>query len=125
MKWTWTKTALVFLAGILIGAAAGRWTARWDGHRQDPDKRIERGVRHLSRELDLTDEQRAEVRKVFEAKRNTFETWREERRAARRAAWDETARNIEAVLTPEQKEKFAELRERWKERRGKRGHSRQ
>jgi Spy/CpxP family protein refolding chaperone len=63
-------------------------------------------VEHLSRKLDLTQQQRTEVEKILERRRARVEAIR----ANAHKEIDETNAEIEKVLTPEQRKKFDELK---------------
>jgi Spy/CpxP family protein refolding chaperone len=110
--------ALTFVAGAIAGAATDRF-ALVRQHRMVPRGGLhftaDRIASRLDRELNLTDAQRAQVDRILK-----------ERGAAIDAAWSRVQpevraeverRNteIEAILTPEQREKFAEMRARWKQ----------
>ena len=80
----------------------------------------ERMVEHMSRQLDLTDDQRARLETIFEEQGEKMRDLR-----------DETRQRIDGVLTEEQRAKAEQLREqrqekwearkdKWKERRDQR-----
>ncbi|QSA98472.1 hypothetical protein [Methylococcus sp. EFPC2] len=73
--------------------------------------------RRLREELKLTEQQSAEVRKIFEKKRGKLEALRRQKHEIVEQARD----RLRALLTPEQLQKFDRLRE---ERRQQRGHRR-
>ncbi|MBM7332324.1 Spy/CpxP family protein refolding chaperone [Alloalcanivorax marinus] len=79
----------------------------------NPDRpHAERMVEHMARELDLNADQQARIKTIME-----------EQGQKMRALHDETQSRIEAVLTPEQREKAEEMREKrrekWEERKEK------
>lgn len=111
--------ALTFVAGAIAGAATDRF-ALVRQHRMLPRGGLhfaaERIAARLDRDLNLSAAQRAQVDRILQ-----------ERGEAIDAAWArvqpdvraEVARRnaeIDAILTPEQREKFAEIRARWKQR---------
>lgn len=105
----------VFVAGALSGAAAARAFAPPEPARPlllaragapDPARLAER----MRRNLELTDAQVEQVRAVLERRQPQMrETWMEAR-GELLAQLDSTMREIGAVLTPEQRERW---RERW------------
>ena len=66
----------------------------------------ERMLEHMSEKLELTDEQKGELQIIFDAQGEKM-----------RALHDETQEKINAVLTPEQQEKMAKMKENRKKRR--------
>ncbi len=96
---------------------------RGKGHEGRGAKMLER----LDAKLDLSDAQEAKVKQILLSKREKMKALKEQepdqRRAAGKALKEQTLNEIEAVLTADQKVKFAELREDFakhgKEKRGK------
>jgi Spy/CpxP family protein refolding chaperone len=74
----------------------------------------------LSRELELTAEQRQQVETLMAKRTERFRALRDEYEPRMRQLVDEGQRELEAVLTPAQRERFAALRERWLRPRGPR-----
>lgn len=89
-------------AGLLLGASlagSGMAYARADdGWRPDPGQRGEARIGQMARDLDLTEAQQAEVRKIMEAERTQRDLQRQE-----------TRKQINAVLSDVQKAKRDDL----------------
>ncbi len=64
----------------------------------------------LERRLDLTPEQGAELRRVLDESRGEAEAMRRELAPRMREVMERTERRIQEILTPEQRQRFAELR---------------
>lgn len=83
-------------------------------------------VERLDAELDLSDDQAAQVRSILDAKHDKLKKLKggevDDKRAAARQIRQETRTEIEAILDADQKAKYAALREKMKERRGKKSH---
>ncbi|MBI3563906.1 MAG: hypothetical protein HY079_01765 [Elusimicrobia bacterium] len=113
------KTAVVFLLGLVLGAAAGSWGQRAMMRRflhrgPDPKRMVER----LSRALSLDDAQKTAVAGILDSRRGDFEAVKKDtfsRLEALRASADA---EIEKVLRPDQAARFAELRRRRRPRFG-------
>ncbi len=87
----------------------------------NPEQRLNR----LKEALQLTEEQVASLKEIFMAEAEAMraareklgaDATREQRRAARREIQEKMQPKIEAVLTEEQRAKWAEIRERWQQR---------
>ncbi|MBU58672.1 MAG: hypothetical protein CL543_07305 [Alcanivorax sp.] len=107
-----TTLALVLLTGATLAGTAAAEPPR--------GPQPERMVEHMSRQLDLTDDQRARLETIFEEQGEKMRDLR-----------DETRQRIDGVLTEEQRAKAEQLREqrqekwearkdKWKERRDQR-----
>jgi len=106
---------VAFLCGILIGVAADHayllharrlMPSRFPGH--VPRLMVD----HLSRNLDLTPQQRTTVEQILERRRaRVASIWTNVRPQITREI-EETNAEIEKILTPEQKEKFAKVKMR-------------
>jgi Spy/CpxP family protein refolding chaperone len=87
-------------------------------------RKMERRIDHMTKRLQLSDEQVEQVRGIFEASRARAETLRESDlpRDEKRAQWRELKTDareaVRSVLTAEQQAKLSELRERHGRRRG-------
>lgn len=99
--------SFLLLAGAKIQA---------QGRMQRPDR-----VEQLKRELSLTVKQVEKVQSIFDKSREEMMNAREENmgdRDAMRKAFkentDKTNKEIEKILTPEQKKKFTVLKEQWR-----------
>jgi len=115
--------ALLMLVVFGLGVAAGVLGERYVVHKKD--RRASVGRPHppspeaWAKELGLTEEQRAQMRQIFEKNEERMKAYRTESRARlgelRKMLWDET----NAVLTPEQKKKNDEMIRRIEEWRKK------
>jgi len=98
---------------ITIGlAAAGLIATTWvyaeykpghtgDGKKVEWQQHEDRRVEHLKSELNLTPDQEAKIRAAFESLHEKVHALREE-----------TRKNIAALLTPEQRTKFEQMKEK-------------
>ncbi len=113
--------ALTLLVVFGLGVAAGYLGERYVVHKKD--KRIAASRQHAPspedwfNELGLTQEQRDQIRQIFERNEERMKAYRNESRSRlgelRKMLRDE----INAVLTPEQKKKNDEMIRRFEERR--------
>lgn len=118
----WIAVALLvatFLTGMLAGGAVDRFVL-FRQHRLLPTTGARfvaaRVVRVLDRKLDLTPTQEAEIQRIVESRRKEVESvWRAMQPQVR-AQLSKTNEEIEAVLTPDQREKFRHLRDQWEKR---------
>lgn len=121
-----TKTIVIAVVVVVItfvsGAAAGFFGAHFLPHRAG----IGRGhmmpqlmVRHLARRLDLTAEQKTKIEAIVMRHHQRIEKLNESVRPQLRQEIEAANREIEAVLTPEQREKFAKMRMRLGHREGR------
>lgn len=93
------------------GAARAEWNG---GARRGPGERY---LRHMEAELDLTPQQRTRIDSILaDQQARVMEITRETRPLLRQVAED-TRGAIHEVLTPEQRERFQEMRQR-RDRRG-------
>lgn len=113
---------IVFLIGLGTGmaidryAASGRRAARgFGGMGSGPRPAVV--AERMSRELDLSDTQQQQLEEVFERGAGRFERFRRENRQRFVALSQQLSAEVEAILTPEQREQFRELR-RSRQRRG-------
>lgn len=78
----------------------------------NPEERL----KNMTEKLGLSDEQQQKVKAIMEEGREKMKEWKdlapEERREKGRAFMQEQNAKINAVLTPEQQEKFKEMRPR-------------
>jgi Spy/CpxP family protein refolding chaperone len=120
---------VAFLAGILVGVAgdhlylirSGRLTPRHATSRFAADRMTDR----LTHELDLSPQQKTQVQQIIERHRAKIDATMANVRPQVRQELDATNAEIETVLTPEQKTKFADLRMRIGARRRDRSSGRQ
>ena len=119
---------VAFLGGILVGVAgdhlylirSGRLTPRHATSRFAADRMADR----LTHELDLSPQQKTQVQQIIERHRAKIDATMANVRPQVRQELDATNAEIETVLTPEQKTKFANLRMRIGARRRDRGSTR-
>lgn len=94
--------ALALALPLAAAAFPGGHEGDFNGHKGDR-------VEHLAKKLDLSAEQKAQLKQVFE-----------EQHAKREALRLETEQRMQTVLTPEQMAKFEELKkqrhEKWQKR---------
>ena len=116
-----TRTAAIavvvvaFIAGILVGVAGDHLYLIKTGRlspRRDSRSAAERMTDRLTHELDLTPQQKTEVQQIIERHRAKIDATMAAVRPQVRQELDATNAEIEKVLTPEQKTKFADLRMR-------------
>ncbi len=124
-KKTIAIAAVVLVITFLSGAAAGFLIAHVGMFRRGPFPGRSRHVpqmmvRHLSRTLDLTDDQRKKVDEIVMRHHARIVQLQDSTRPQLRQELDAANREIEALLTPEQRQKFAKMRMQL-ERRGDRG----
>ena len=117
-SWLVRAAALViFVLGFAAGALAPSAYRAWVRDRSQGGGRIEQ----MSRRLNLSAEQEAQVRQIFGETRTQLEALRKEsepRFAEIRRQADE---RLQKVLTPEQWEQFRREQEENRSRRGRRG----
>jgi hypothetical protein len=106
MRLDWKQAAPALLIGLILGGAAGAGLQRaalrkaW---RQGPDPA--RMLRRFERKLDLDAEQKAAILPILEKRRDGFKACADSSRDASRL-------EIEKLLKPEQKERFAAMTRR-------------
>ena len=130
-KWMVTAALLVFVG---MGAFAQDMKTK---EKPDPETRAKMMTDRMAEKLELNEEQKTKIlainleyAKKREAEMEAKKTEMEARKAemdARRAEMKEQDSKIAEVLTPEQKEKWVELKDQGRSRRGPRGevHSRE
>ncbi|MBI2213486.1 MAG: hypothetical protein HYU52_07560 [Acidobacteria bacterium] len=114
--------AATFVTGIVTGIAADRIVLVREARilpREGMRFVSARIVRAMDRELDLTEAQRADVERILADRQKRVERRWVEMRPLMRAEIERTNREIEAILTDEQKPKFERLTKRWEARMGK------
>ena len=109
-------------SGVLLDRAyLGFWGGRQRGWRGDPEKRQARILGFLSRKLDLSDAQRAEIAPIL---RTTWKELGDVRAEAFRKidrVLEKGGERIRPILNPEQARKFESLVKKFRERRHRRG----
>lgn len=117
--WILLLMLIVFICGGVVG---GFLTARMILTRtqdviRSPSKMPERFARRLTRILDLNEEQSRQMALILRRNLKTLGPLRNEIRTRLLAQMDNTQKEIEVILTPEQKKtlekRFRRIRERW------------
>ena len=109
------SVAALFLSGLSIGALAmhlyheGRSVEGVPPVGGPPHRGF---LLSLERQLDLTPEQRDQLRAIHEEVRREFENFRRDLRPRLERQMDETRDRILAILTPEQQERFKRIESR-------------
>jgi Spy/CpxP family protein refolding chaperone len=125
-----TKSAALFFAVALFFAFSVTTRAQDVGTQQsNPQAQTESGMHHqrgnqlewLSKELNLTDEQKAQVKPILEDQSKQMKTTREEttltdeqKHEKMKQIHHSTNAKINEILTPEQKKKFDQLQDQQK-----------
>jgi Spy/CpxP family protein refolding chaperone len=116
-----TRTAAVvvvivaFVAGILVGVAGDHLYLIRSGRlfpRHTSRFASDRMAEHLGRELQLSPQQKTQVQQIIERHRTKIDAMMSSVRPQVRQELDATNAEIEQVLTPDQRTKFAKLRMR-------------
>jgi len=110
-----TKTTVI-AALVLVLTFAGGFAAGFVVHRFLPRERMMPALAahamldHLDRRLDLTDAQRKQIEEILERRHSRISQLWSDVRPRVRAEIDATNAEIEKVLTPEQRAKFATMK---------------
>ncbi len=118
--------AAVFCFGLLAGAAAyGLWARQVHAPR-DPAKRTDRILKKLSARLDLSADQQKKIRTLIERRQEYARAAHKKYADKNKAALESTRKEIRALLSSEQKDRFQKMTSEWdarrKRRRAKHGH---
>ena len=122
-RWPIFGVMLVFLLGILCGSLA---THLLYNYRMDSiisgrgEAREEFLVKRLVRKLRLDDRQKAQVRSIVHDTHEGIKALRRQLRPQTEAVIEKAQARINAILTPEQREKFAQMIAEHKEKMRKR-----
>jgi Spy/CpxP family protein refolding chaperone len=101
--------AVAFVAGALIGFAGGRVYSIYHIFNRRPES-IERGIlRHLDRELKLTPQQHDQIAAIIDRHHKRMVEITDGVRPQMRQELDSANREIDVLLTPEQRTKFNEM----------------
>lgn len=112
--------AVAFISGVASGIFLGHLNLLGRGHRGGPPGMLPHlMVRHLERRLDLTPEQRTRVEAILKRHHDRIFALTESVRPQVRQEIDAANREIEAVLTPEQRQKYEALKLRLGHREGR------
>ena len=104
--------AVTFLAGALIGFAGGRAWSLLRGPFHPPDFVRGRIVEHLDEALDLTPQQHEQVESIMKRHHERMRAISDGLRPQMRQEIDAANREVDAILTPQQREKFQKMRMR-------------
>ena len=112
------------IAGIVIGVAGDRFVLLRSGQLY-PKRAVSYAANHvvdrLGRDLQLSDAQKGQVRSIVDRHHARIDAaWANVRPQVRQEI-DAANAEIEAVLTPQQRTKFRELRDKVEQRRRRRG----
>jgi len=113
---------IAFIAGLFAGIAGDRFYLI-RAHRLFPSRRAgafaeRRIAQRLDHELNLTDQQQAQVQKILETHRGHIDTIMTGVRPQIRKELDAMNADIEKILTPDQRAQFAKMRMRMPRRGG-------
>lgn len=108
----WFLILVVFLLGSVTGASVdrlifmkGKGGPSAGGARRGPGQMVER----MKTDLNLTDEQAASIRKIFEESRKEFPPWKFNECPGVKESREKTRTQIRAILTPDQQKKYDEF----------------
>lgn len=108
--------AFIFLLGFAAGALALNAYRAW--RRADAQTTQQDRFRQLSERLQLSAEQQAQVRKIFDDTRAQLDALRRESEPRVQQIRGQADERLRQTLTPEQWQRFQQAREEW----GRRGH---
>ena len=113
----------VIMICALVVATVVHVQAQKQGDREvNPEKMAERMTQRMDEKLDLSEAQEKQINALFLEQANSRKESKEADRAAMKAARDAHQQKLEAILTPEQKEKWeGEQKEGRSQMRKKRG----
>jgi Spy/CpxP family protein refolding chaperone len=103
---------LGFVAGMLALHVYGRWA-----HRRSPETRFDQ----MAAQLQLNDDQKTKVQQIFSDTRQQLQTMRKESEPRVNEIRQQADQRLQQVLTPEQWQKFQQMRNEGRSRRGGRG----
>lgn len=106
----WFLILVVFLLGSVTGASVDRLLLMKGqagphaagGRRGGPGRMVEQ----MKSDLNLTEEQTASVRKIFEESRKEFPPWKFNECPGVKESREKSRTQIRAILTPEQQKKY-------------------
>ncbi|HXT64600.1 MAG TPA: periplasmic heavy metal sensor [Pyrinomonadaceae bacterium] len=101
---------LGFVAGMLALHAYGRWA-----HRRPPENRFEQ----MASRLQLNDDQKTKVQQIFSDTRQQLQGLRKESEPRVNDIRQQADQRMQQVLTPEQWQKFQQMRSEMRARRGR------
>ena len=105
----WFLILVVFLLGSVTGASVDRLFLMKGQSNSRPPHGERRGpgrmVEQMKADLNLTEEQTASMRKIFEESRKEFPPWKFNECPGVKESREKTRTQIRAILTPEQQKK--------------------
>jgi len=106
--WSILLALVIFISGVLVGGGLSfkLVTGGFKRYFQDPAVSAERITQRMKRQLDLTEEQAVQVRRIIFEQQNSFQSLRKQIRPQLDAQIEKTRRELAAVLTPEQARKW-------------------
>ena len=119
MKIAWKQITAAVVLGFLLGGGFGFWMAERGSPfhiKRSPEERKERFLKKFVSELQLTDSQTAEVKKILDSSSDQMGTVRSEMRAKFKAIRSEMKKEIEPLLTEDQRRRFDKMEEEWEAR---------
>jgi len=119
MKTAWKQITVALSLGFLLGGGFGFWMGErgspFHGKRS-PEERKERLLKKFVSELQLTDSQITDVKKILDSSSDRMGTVRSEMRAKFKAIRGEMKKEIEPLLTEDQRRRFDKMEEEWEAR---------
>jgi len=110
------KTILVVLMAIVATTAV---TAQESDQRErrgdNSEKRVERQVKRLDKKLQLTDEQKLQIKEIYSEFDKADQARKEQMRLQERKDREALNGKINSILTDEQKAKFADMKSKEKD----------
>lgn len=107
---------LIFILGFVAGALALNAYRAWARNRTPADR-----LEQLATRLQLNADQKTKVQQIFSDTRQQLQTLRKESEPRVNEIRQQTDQKLQQVLTPEQWQKFQQLRNEMHERRGRGG----
>ena len=110
----WLLILVVFLLGGVAGASVDRLLLL-KGQSNSPTNKGDHGggrarmIEQMQKDLNLTDEQTASVRAIFDDMRKEFSPRRFDECPGIRESREKSRARVRAILTPEQQKKFDEI----------------
>jgi Spy/CpxP family protein refolding chaperone len=109
----WLLILVVFLLGGIAGASVDRLLLL-KGQSNSPPGKGERGgrgrmIEQMQKDLNLTNEQTASVRAIFEDMRKEFSPRRFDECPGVKESREKSRARVRAILTPEQQKKYDEI----------------
>lgn len=115
-KLAWKQITAGIIIGFFLGGGFGAWqdrqqAARWMQFSSEQKK--EQILGRFSRELKLTPDQQAQVKKILNSTYDQTQTLQAEIRPKFRAIRSEMRQEVRVLLTPEQAKRFDVMEAKW------------